>query len=360
MFQRTQRSAIRRRLLGWYDRYRRDLPWRRRPNDGYAQLLAEVMLQQTQVATALDYYQRFIERFPTVKALAEAELDDVLTLWSGLGYYRRARNLRAAARIIVAEHGGVVPADVDDLMKLPGIGRYTAGAIASVAYGISAPVLDGNVTRVLMRVWADTRDPKQPKVTAELWQRAEELLPRKRCGDFNQAMMELGATVCVPRSPNCPACPIHNHCQAYQKDVTDRIPATARRTKVSEAAIVVAAVERGDELLFVQRPEHGLWAGLWELPGEPIANGETIGRVRQRLRSRLPKKCRLQTKPVGQVTRQLTHRRVTFHIYRGRMTGPGTVRKIGGQPARWVTPKALNGLGIGRACQAVLELVCSK
>lgn len=358
LFHSKQRAGIRHRLLAWYDRHRRDLPWRRRPNDGYAQLLAEVMLQQTQVATATAYYLRFIKRFPTVEALARARLDDVLALWSGLGYYRRARNLHAAAQCVVAKHGGVVPADVDDLMALPGIGRYTAGAIASITYDVRSPVLDGNVTRVLMRLWADTRNPQRPEVTARLWQATEELLPRKRCGDFNQAMMELGATVCLPRSPHCQACPLRNYCRAYRENVTDRIPASARRAKVSEATIVVAAIRRGSALLFVQRPQNGLWAGLWELPSEPVADGESTERVRRRLRARLPQKCRLQTTAMGQLTRQLTHRRVTFHVYQGRTSGPTSVRKIGGQPARWVTPTKLKELGISRACQAVLELVC--
>jgi len=358
LFHPRRRAAIRRRLLGWYDRYRRDLPWRRRPNDGYAQLLAEVMLQQTQAATASAYYERLIERFPTVDALADASLDDVLTLWSGLGYYRRARHLHAAARIIVAEHGSIVPADVDTLMALPGIGRYTAGAIASVAYDVRAPVLDGNVKRVLMRLSADASDPRDPVVQVRLWQAAEELLPRKRCGDFNQAMMELGATVCVPRSPNCSACPLCNHCRAYGEGLTGRIPAAGRRAKVSVMTIVVAAIKRGDTLLLVRRPPGGLWAGLWELPSEPVADGEPIEQVRRRLRERLPARCRLRTTPVGHVTRQLTHRRVMFHVYQGWLSGLVSVRKIGGQPARWVKPANVAGLGISRACQAVLQLVC--
>jgi len=360
LFHSKDKVAIRRRLLGWYDRHKRDLPWRRRPGDGYAQLLAEVMLQQTQVATTTDYYLRFIERFPTVDALAKARLDDVLTLWSGLGYYRRARHLHAAARIIVAQHGSVVPANLDELMALPGIGRYTAGAIASVAYDVRAPILDGNVTRVLLRMWADRRDPMQPAVIEQLWQGAKELLPRKRCGDFNQALMELGATVCVPRSPSCSMCPLRNYCRAYDENLADRIPAAARRAKVEKATVAVAAIRRGEALLFVQRPKDGLWSGLWELPSEFAADSETIDRTRQRLRKRLPAKCRLQTTALGQVTRLLTHRKLTFHVYQGQMSGSAVVKKIGGQPARWVTPANFKRRGISRACQAVLKLVCAE
>lgn len=357
-FHAKDKLAIRRRLLGWYDQNKRDLPWRRRPGDGYAQLLAEVMLQQTQVATTTDYYIRFIKRFPTVETLAKASLDDVLTLWSGLGYYQRARNLHAAAQQIVAEHDGVVPNEVDALMTLPGIGRYTAGAIASVAYDVRAPILDGNVTRVLMRLWADRREPKQPSVVEKLWQGSEELLPRKRCGDFNQALMELGATVCSPRSPSCLACPIRNYCRAFSEDLTDRIPATAKRTKVAKATIVVAAIKHGDALLFVQRPKKGLWGGLWELPSEFVADGESIDQTRQRLRKRLPAKCRLYKKELGQVQRMLTHRKLTFHVYQGHISSPAIVKKIADQTARWVTPANSKKLGISRACQAVLKLVC--
>jgi A/G-specific adenine glycosylase len=316
------------------------------------------MLQQTQVSTVLNYYDRFIERFPTVQALASAPLDDVLTLWSGLGYYSRARNLHAAARRIIEQHNGVVPASVEELMSLPGIGRYTAGAIASIACGVRAPVLDGNVIRVLMRLLAMKADPKSPAIRQRLWKEAERLLPRRRCGDFNQALMELGATLCSPRSPDCTACPLHRRCQAHQRGLTDRIPPTARPTRVLPARMVVAAIRRKGDLLFVQRPESGLWGGLWELPSEPVADGEPVDAACRRLQSDLPIHCRLDPSPLGTVTRQLTHRRITFEVFVGTARGKQSPPRP--RPWRWVSPTQTATLGISRACEAVIKLVADR
>lgn len=363
------------RLLRWYDANRRDLPWRRRADDPYAQLLAEFMLQQTQVGTVLDYYERFINRFPTIQALAAAEFDDVLALWSGLGYYRRARNLHAAARKIVERYGGTVPRTVDELMSLPGIGRYTAGAIASIAYDVRAPVLDGNVIRVLMRLLAMRADPKSPGARSRLWRCAESLLPRKRCGDFNQAMMELGATLCSPRAPNCDACPLNRCCRAHLRRLTDHIPPTARRTRVLPARMVVAAVRRSvgrsssREWLFVQRPPSGLWASLWELPSEPVADGESPVAARKRLEAGLPIRCRLGKKPVATVTRQLTHRTITFEVFTASVSHARKKARSGQRPTyerenesfarpwRWVRPDRIRTLGISRACEAIVALL---
>jgi A/G-specific adenine glycosylase len=352
-----QLPSLRRRLLRWYDENRRDLPWRRRPDDAYAQLLAEFMLQQTQVSTVLGYYERFIQRFPTVKALANAPLDDVLTLWSGLGYYSRARNLHAAARKIVEQHSGIVPATVEELMKLPGIGRYTAGAIASIAYGVRAPVLDGNVIRVLMRLLAMKADPRSTAARERLWDEAERLLPQKRCGDFNQALMELGATLCSPRTPNCKACPLHRRCQAYLHGLTDHIPPVRARTRVVPQQMVVAAVRRKDELLFVQRPERGLWARLWELPSEPVTDGESPDTARKRLEANLPVRCRLSESAAGTVTRQLTHRRITFEVFTGTTRNHGRQTPPYPRPWRWMKPQDVRNVGISRACKAIVALL---
>ncbi len=353
-----QRRVIRRRLPAWYARCKRDLPWRRRQDDAYAQLLAEVMLQQTQAATVAAYYERFMARFPTVRDLAAAEPGEVLALWSGLGYYARGRNLHAAARRLVEGFGGIVPHTVEELMSLPGIGRYTAGAIASVAYDVRAPVLDGNVGRVLTRVLGIEEDPKAPAVRAGLWAAAEDLLPRTRCGDFNQALMELGATVCLPKSPQCLTCPIQPACGAFRDGRTDRIPACSRRARVVPTRMVVAAICRGDgALLFVQRPDKGLWGGLWELPSEPAGEGEDLDEARRRLADRLRSIGRLDATPVGKVTRLLTHRRITFAVFRGRCTKRSEVRRIGSRPGRWVKPEELHALGVSRACEAVLAMV---
>lgn len=397
------RSRVRRRLLAWYDRAKRDLPWRRRPDDPYAQMLAELMLQQTQVATVIGYYERFIARFPTVADLARADLDEVLALWSGLGYYSRARNLHAAARAVMTDHGGVFPSQVAGLMSLPGIGRYTAGAIASIAFGRRAPVLDGNVARVLARLTALADDPKQPAVRERLWSLAEALLPREpkrstarsltggsrpaslassRCGDFNQALMELGATVCRPRSPDCGHCPLRSDCQAHRRGLTESIPPPARRAAVSAVEYVVAAIHRDGRLLFVKRPVTGLWAGLWELPSEPLASGETADDGLRRLHKGLAIKCLDKGTMVGTVARQLTHRTVLFHVFEGRAaaavpTAASATVPIAsqrgarstpvsrdlsgsasaGSAARWLGPDDLHQIGLSRAGLAVLQLL---
>jgi len=351
------RRAIRRRLLTWYDRHKRDLPWRRRAGDGYAQLLAEFMLQQTQVVTVVDYYKRFLTRFPTIRSLASADIDDVLALWSGLGYYGRARHLHAAAGQVVERFGGTVPRDVDTLMSLPGIGRYTAGAIASITYDARAAVLDGNVSRVLLRLLAITADAKAPQVQEHLWSEAQSLLPQKRCGDFNQALMELGATVCSTRSPDCPTCPLRKCCRAFPEDLTDSIPRVRRRTRVLPMAMAVVALRRGERLLFVQRPDRGLWAGLWELPSEVVGAGEKPFNARHRIRKRLPKGCRVQTATIGQVTRLLSHRRMTFHVYTGKASSGARVRSFDGRPAKWVSPGRLDGMGLSRATEAIFKIL---
>lgn len=349
-------NALAGRLTRWYRARRRDLPWRRRSSDAYAQLVAEAMLQQTQVATVVDYYERFMGRFPTVQALAAAEVDDVLPLWSGLGYYRRARNLHAAARRIVDEHGGVLPRTVADLMRLPGIGRYTAGAIASIAYDTRAAVLDGNVVRVLMRLHAIEDDPKSPRLRERLWDMAEAMLPARGCGTFNQALMELGATVCRPQRPSCGECPIRADCRARIEGSTDRIPPAARRGVRKQVTYVVAALRCRDRLYFTQRPTSGLWARLWELPTEEVAAGETTADARKRLRARLPAGCRLSTVPLGSSRRELTHRQVEFHVYAGRMPSHAETSGVG-MAARWLLPDELHRVGLSGACRSILEML---
>ncbi|MBP7934656.1 MAG: A/G-specific adenine glycosylase [Phycisphaerae bacterium] len=351
------RRVIRSRLLRWYDTHKRDLPWRRRHTDAYAQLLAEFMLQQTQVITVIGYYERFLQRFPTINDLAAADLDEVLALWAGLGYYRRARHLHAAARTIVSAYGGRVPVHVEQLMTLPGIGRSTAGAIASVAYGVRAPVLDGNVARVVSRLLVVAEWATTAVVRSRLWAATVSLLPENRCGDFNQALMELGAVICTPRHPACSLCPLGSHCGAVSKGLTERIPVTPRRTAVRTMPLVVAAVACGSAVLLVQGPDTGLWAGLWALPSEPVADGESIGAARDRLAVRLGVSCQLNGTPDASISRLLTHRQVTFHVFRGQASGKPRMTELLGMPCRWVGPRQRARLGISRAHQAIIESV---
>lgn len=251
-------------LIDWYDRHRRDLPWRE-SRDPYRIWLSEVMLQQTRIETALPYYQRFLKRFPTVEDLAAAEVEEVLALWSGLGYYRRARQLHTAARK-VAESGGF-PRTVAGLRELPGIGAYTAAAVASMAFNVPEPVLDGNVERVLSRWLALDLDPKSREARERMLAAAAGLLEPERPGDSNQALMELGATVCVPRRPRCLLCPIRPGCKGFKEGDPERYPVARPKREREQHRLAVAVVEREGSVLLFRRPEgKALLAGIWELP----------------------------------------------------------------------------------------------
>jgi A/G-specific adenine glycosylase len=251
----TSREYFQQHLLGWFDGHKRDLPWRR-DRDPYRVWLSEIMLQQTRVAAVIDHYQKFLQRFPTIEKLAFAREASVLAAWSGLGYYRRARMLHAAAKKIMKEHGGKFPGNAEDLRCLPGIGRYTAAAIASIAFGQRVAVVDGNVERVLQRVRGKNLAGE------ELWRAAEELLSRERPGDFNQAMMELGATVCLPRQPQCLLCPVSDLCAT--RGELPRQPKASRQTK---REIYYTLACRNGSIFLIQRAKTAtLMPGMWELP----------------------------------------------------------------------------------------------
>jgi len=255
------------RLLAWFDVHgRKNLPWQD-PRTPYRVWISEVMLQQTQVATVVPYFDRFVARFPNVSALARAELDDVLHLWTGLGYYARGRNLHAAAKRIVAEHGGELPADLDALTNLPGIGRSTAGAILSAGFGMRAPILDGNVKRVLARHHAVTGYPGDSAVATTLWRHAEAHTPYERVADYTQAIMDLGATLCTRANARCDECPVASTCTSFATDSVDRYPEPKPRKTlpVRRSRMFVVVDERGDCLL-ERRPPTGLWGGLWNPP----------------------------------------------------------------------------------------------
>jgi len=250
------------------------MPWRPtadRPANPYHVLVSETMLQQTQVATVIPYFERFIAAFPTVAALADADEQEVLTLWQGLGYYRRARNLHAAAKAILDEHGGRVPGRAAELVALPGVGRYTAGAVASVAYDTPEPIVDGNVARVYARFYGLHNAVDRPDTLKILWARAESNVQASRSPrDFNQSVMELGALVCTPKNPGCPACPLRGDCSALATGQVDRLPVkTPKKKPVAVTHRVMAlyrTTKRGDRYLFVQRPDDGLWSRMWQFP----------------------------------------------------------------------------------------------
>ena len=297
-------------LLAWFGEEARDLPWRR-TRDPYAIWLSETMLQQTRVETAIPYYERFLRELPTVAALAEAPESRVLELWAGLGYYRRARMLHAAARQIALGHGGVFPGEVATLRTLEGVGAYTAGAVASIAFGRRAALVDGNVARVLARLFAVEDDVKSARGVARLWGLAGELVPEDRAGDWNQALMELGATVCVPRKPNCGACPVAPFCEGKALGIAERLPlASAKRPPTPVERVAVVLVSARAVLLARRRPDV-LFGGLWEPPSADGGAGSLAA-----LASRLGvDAAALET--AGEVVHVLSHRKLRVQVVRG-------------------------------------------
>jgi A/G-specific adenine glycosylase len=260
-------NTFARELLRWYDHHgRKDLPWQH-PRDAYRVWLSEIMLQQTQVVTVIGYFQRFVERLPTLAALAEADEDTVLALWSGLGYYRRARFLHQAAQLCVERHGGELPRDLDALMALPGIGRSTAGAILAQAHGLRFPILDGNVKRVLSRYHGIVGFPGKSAVEKQLWRHADEHTPEERTADYTQAIMDLGATVCVRSKPLCLLCPQAASCVAHRDGLTATLPTVKPGKKVPTRSLAMLLLrDAGGRILLEKRGPQGVWSGLWSLP----------------------------------------------------------------------------------------------
>lgn len=267
------KRQFRHRLIDWYDRHARNLEWRRTA-DPYRIWVSEIMLQQTQVATVAGYFRRFMAALPTIESLAAAQEDEVLRLWEGLGYYRRARQLHRAARVIVAEHDGRFPRDMQTVRSLPGIGRYTAGAILSIAFDAREPVLEANTIRLLSRLIAYRDDPRAKPGEALLWSLAEELLPRNGSSKFNQALMELGSLVCRPRSPACDACPVRSLCPTCRQGWQDLVPLPKAKPRTEAVREALLVVRRRDRVLLRQRQPGERWAGLWDFPRFPIESAD--------------------------------------------------------------------------------------
>jgi A/G-specific adenine glycosylase len=259
------KRQFRRKLLAWYGRHARELPWRNSA-DPYRVWVSEIMLQQTQVATVATFFPRFLAAFPTIEALAAATEHDVLRLWEGLGYYRRARQLHQAAGVIVREHAGRFPTDPLAVRRLPGIGRYTAGAILSIAFDAREPIVEANTLRLFSRLIAFRGDPRQKRGETLLWALAEELLPRRGSSQFNQALMELGSLICTPRSPACGDCPVRSLCPTNRQGLHDVIPSPAAKPRIEVVREALVVVRRGVRVLLRQRQIGERWAGLWDFP----------------------------------------------------------------------------------------------
>lgn len=333
-------SSLRRRLLTWFDRHKRDLPWRD-SRDPYRIWISEVMLQQTQVATVIPYYHRFLATFPTLPDLAQADEQEVLRHWEGLGYYRRARDLHRAARLLVANHDRSLPDDADIWRELPGVGRYILGAVLSQAFDRRLPIVEANSRRVLCRLFGQSGNANSKAVTDWLWHTAEALLPKKRVGDFNQSLMELGALVCVPTAPRCGECPLSADCKARMDGTQEAIPAKAAAQAVEAVREVAIVIRKRNQVLLVQRPPAGRWANMWEFPRLPTEKRETVESAAERILSEvLGIKAELGAELLT-IRHCVTRFRITLVALEAKFLS-GVVRMDYYQDARWLEPSALS------------------
>ncbi|MCB1035405.1 MAG: A/G-specific adenine glycosylase [Acidobacteria bacterium] len=338
-------------LLTWYDACSRDLPWRKN-QDPYGVWVSEIMLQQTRVETVIPYYQRFLERFPDVRTLAEAPIDDVLSLWSGLGYYRRARQLHRAAEMVL-ESGGLFPQTAEGLLELPGIGPYTAAAVASIAFDEVVPVMDGNVERVLSRVLALSEDPRRSTVRRTLLEAAKGLLDQERPGDSNQALMELGATVCTPRNPRCSVCPIAGQCRAHEMGREESFPVAKVRRTPERHRRRVAVVAEGERILLFRRGEDSeLLAGTWELPWA-TADGRSVEESEVELAQRYGGLWRLEPQE-ARVRHSITFRNLELDVHRATVKSEGVVAD--GPEAGWFSREEISSLPTSSQVTKVLAV----
>ncbi len=349
--------AFRRRLLAWYQRSRRDLPWRR-TSDPYRVWVSEIMLQQTQVVTVIPYYERFVASFPDVTALAAADEHDVLRHWEGLGYYRRARQLHRAAKQIVGDHGGEFPGELEQVRSLAGIGRYTAGAIVSIAFGTPAPILEANTVRLYSRLLGFRGNTANREGQELLWRFAEHLLPRRGAGTLNQALMELGSQVCTPRTPLCDECPAALSCAARRLNLQDAIPTARPKPKteaVREAAVVVW---RGPKLLLREHTAAERWAGLWDFPRFTLAHGPKAARDRL-LADGVKQLCGIGIEPgehLATIKHGVTRFRITLECYQAR-SRPGRLQAADGAQMKWVRPSDLADHALSMTARKIARLL---
>jgi A/G-specific adenine glycosylase len=342
----TDVSSLRALLLAWYDVHARDLPWRR-TRDPYAIWVSEVMLQQTRVETVVPYYTRFLQRFPSTVALADAPLDDVLAAWSGLGYYRRARLLHEGAKVVVREHGGALPLEASARRALPGIGAYTAGAIGSIAFDLPEPIVDGNVARVLSRIHCIETPLGERSTEQTLWRAAAELAHGERPGALNQALMELGARVCTPLNARCDRCPVRPFCRAQAEHRVDDLPVPAKKRPPKPVSLVALVATADDGALYLTRSAGSLFGGLW---GFPLHEGKGAA-IARRTAETLRLTGKLGRKKRGTVTHVLTHRALSVEVY--------ALRDAHGEPhesLRKLADHELGAVGISTLTRKILAV----
>jgi A/G-specific adenine glycosylase len=348
------RPRLSRRLLSWFTRFRRDLPWRR-DRDPYRIWVSEVMLQQTQTAAVVPYFERFLQAFPTLAALAAADEQDVLRLWEGLGYYRRACDLLKTARLLAASHGRF-PNDPDALDGLPGLGRYTRNAVLSQAFDRRLPILEANSRRVLARLFGRTGDLSRGPEQRWLWAAAEALLPPRRAGNFNQALMELGALVCTPAAPRCPECPLAGDCAARRLGRQESIPARTRPSELVSLREAAVVVSRGERVLLLQRPPEGRWASLWEFPHAPLGDGESAEEGAVRL---LPELTGLNARlgaELATLRHSVTRFRITQVCFEAEYLS-GEFRSHFYRKGVWLPPRELSAYPVSSPQRRLAEMI---
>lgn len=350
-------GPIRSRLLGWYYHHRRDLPWRDETLP-YRIWISEVMLQQTQVTTVVPYYHRFLERFPALAALAAASPDDVLKAWEGMGYYARARNLHRAAVEIFERYEGQFPTTYAELRTLPGFGDYTAGAVASIAFGEVVPAVDGNVKRVLARLFAIREEVGRGPAARQLREIAAALVDPDSPGDWNQALMELGATVCLPQTPRCLLCPLNDLCQARLQGLERELPVKPAKKVLPHYDVTAAVIRENGKILIAQRPPEGMLGGLWEFPGGKVENGETLA---EGLRREIKEELGLEIavgEPIVTVKHGYTHFKITLHAFACRLIA-GQPQALGVADWRWVTLAELDTFAFPRTDRKIIAALHS-
>jgi len=348
-------SPIARKLLRWYAAQKRSLPWRADPQP-YAVWVAEIMAQQTRLGYMLPYYKRWMRRFPSIRSLARSEEQEVLALWEGLGYYSRARNLRRAAQAIMKEYGGRLPSTVEELRRLPGIGAYTAGAIASVAFGVDAPALDGNAVRVLARLFDVSETASSASAQKMFWGLAVQHLPSGRAADYNQALMDLGAQVCTPRQPRCAVCPIRTDCRAAALGIQEQRPVRIAGLATPQRHYAAAVVQQRGAVLLLQRPAAGLLAGMWEFPNSLLRSQRGARAV---LQKEMKKGLGLAVpfeKRLGEFDHAYSHFSVRLQVFHHPLVGVrpklNTVRKY-----RWLPIRQLGSLPMGRLDRRIADVL---
>jgi A/G-specific adenine glycosylase len=359
------KTQFRRRLLSWYRRHARSLPWRA-TRDAYPIWVSEIMLQQTQVATVIPYFERFLRRFPTVALLAAADEQDLLRLWEGLGYYRRARQLHAAARRIVVEHAGVFPSGAEAVRRLPGVGRYTAGAILSLAFDARQPILEANTLRLFARLLAFRGDPRAGPGQKLLWNAAEAILPRHGCGTVNQSLMELGSQICTPRAPRCAACPVAELCASHRAGLQAVIPPPKRKPNVQHVREAAVVVRDRDRVLLVQRAAGQRWAGLWDFPRFTVE--ESTASAAKELATQVAAACAVKiafakpAQPLATLHHGVTRFRITLDVFAASVAAGSRKSTRTGKHAvfaqqRWVRPTELPRYPLSTTGRKIAKLV---